>query len=396
MIRKQNLKGLIVPALILSTFSANPEPVIRQVHESLVAHSNNRFGSNLYAQLCKEPGNALFSPYSIYTALAMPYAGAQGDTEKEMSNVLHITLSQNQFHHANAKLTKALSQNNLSIANKIFIQQDFPILPKFANIMTSQYNSGSESVDFSQQDITANLINHWVSQETQNNIKKIIVPSHLTPATAVVLVNAIYFKGKWEKPFEKIYTQKAPFCLDKNSCTDVDMMLQSNKCNYMENGLLQMIELPYQDSPLSMYVILPKELDGLSKIENQFTQAKLASWTTQLKQQDVTIKLPKFKLEAEYMLTETLASMGMPSAFSCANFTGITKNNLSISKVIHKASIEVEEEGTEASAATAVIMGRGFCRLPQATIFNADHPFIFLIKDKNTGLTLFMGKLLAP
>jgi len=403
MIKQTNLKGLIFPALVLSSFSANPQSLINEVHTSLAANNSNRFSSDLYSHITKEPGNTIFSPYSIYSALSMPYAGARNLTEKEMSNVLHITQSQEQFHNASAQLQKILldkqkqASYELSIANKIFIQKDFPVLPTFVSTMNNNYGAAFDTVDFANQEQTADLINHWVSQKTGDKIETIILPQYLSPATLMVLVNAIYFSSKWEKPFEPLFTQQSPFYHDEQNYNDVDTMVQTETFKYMENDTLQILELPYKNSTISMVILLPKQIDGLTQLEKIVTQAKLNSWMAKLQEKTVTVKLPKFKLESSYMLESTLANMGMTSAFGCADFSGIDgSKSLFISKVVHKTVIEVEEAGTEAAASTAIIMARSlapFCKFPSETIFSADHPFIFLIKDKHTNLTLFMGRV---
>ena len=366
-----------------------------------VSQGYNNFSYNMYQQLKNESGNLFFSPYSITTALSATYAGARGITETEISNVLCNSLSQEEFHPSYASTIEKLNQNNskyqLEVANKVFVQDDYRILDSFEHTIKSNYGAAFDILDFENPFEASAVINSWVYEKTHEKIKDIVSPDLFDDNTCMVIANAIYFKGKWVKQFEKSSTKPKPFHVDRNGKIEVDMMQQENHFNYMENDELKMLELPYEGDRLSMFVILPKKIDGLKNIEENISNQMLNRCFSQLRNAEVNVSLPKFKLEVSYNLNHALKQMGMPSAFdySSANFSGISgTNDLFISDVLHKAFVETNEEGTEAAAATVFgIRGESF---KEHETFNADRPFIFFIKDKLTDLILFMGRISNP
>jgi serpin B len=374
--------------------------------KQIVIEGNNAFALNLYAELSKEEGNLFFSPSSISTALAMTYAGARGNTATQMANTLHFTLSQERLHPAFSELMKDLeadpqrSDYQLSIANALWGQTGYKFYDEFMNITKSYYDAGFKEVDFKNKtEETRQIINSWTEDKTNNKIKDLIKPGILNNFTRLVLTNAIYFKGKWQFQFDAKNTQNSTFTLLNGEEIQVPMMKQTKEFNYIENGMLQIIEMPYVGDKLSMVILLPKKIDGLKQIEGSLTQGNLNNWLSNLRNREVIVSLPKFKMTSEFELNEVLKSLGMVDAFTMqADFSGMTPDpiGLYISNVLHKAFVDVNEEGTEAAAATAVVMKlRGIMPEPKP-VFRADHPFIFIIRDMQSGSILFMGRVTDP
>jgi len=370
-----------------------------------VVGGNERFALDLYARLrTEQSGNLFFSPSSISTALAMTYAGARGDTESEMAKVLHFTLSQDKLHPGFASLNKTLDGNGekrgyrLHGANRLWGQQGYSFLPEFLTITRTHYDAELAEVDFARQTEQARQqINTWVEERTQGKIKDLIPPGIVTPLTCLVLTNAIYFKGDWTKPFDNKVTKDAPFQITSQQRTDVPMMQQQGDFRYWAGDGLKILELPYGRGDLSMLVLLPAETGGLPDLEARLTSENLCRWLMNVREQPVRVFLPRFKLTSQFRLDDTLKAMGMLLAFGRADFSGMTgKPDLFISAVIHKAFVDVNEEGTEAAAATAVIMKRGLAIPRQPAEFRADHPFVFLIRHNRTGSILFLGRLMNP
>jgi len=371
-----------------------------------IAKGNSDFALQLYSKLAaeKENENFFFSPYSISTALSMTYAGAKGNTEKQMADVLHFTLPQEQLHLAFGSLEKQLTERakkggyELNIANALWGQKGEPFLKDFLELIKKYYGGGLTQLDFSSPQAAEearNIINAWVEKETKDKIKELIAKRQVDGAI-LVLTNAIYFKGRWAIEFDKKETKDSPFHITTSKDVTVPMMYLKEDFKYTEADNLQILELPYKGEDLSMIVLLPKEIDGIGKLEKLLTIENLERWLTNLKKQEVGVYLPRFKIVwGTFNLAKILEEMGMPDAFSpAADFSGITKAPLFITLVLHKAFVEVNEEGTEAAAATAVVMMKS--AILQPTVFQADHPFIFLIKDNKTSSILFMGKVMNP
>jgi serpin B len=378
----------------------------------VVSQGINKFSFDLYKKLKdkdkdKEKGenkeeNLFYSPASISIALAMTYAGARGNTEKQMANVLNFTLSQDRLHPAYSKLIENLKSNKdyeLSIANALWLQKDYKYLQDFLNTMEKYYKGGFNEVDYKTNPEGARIkINDWVSKETKEKIKDILNPGDITGLTRLVLTNAIYFKGKWQTEFDKMATRDEDFYLINRQKTKVKMMYQKNTFNYYENDDLQLLEMPYKGNTISMVIILPK-VGKFKTVENMMDEKKLQEWLKNAIKTKVKVYIPRFKFTQRFDLSKNLSDMGMKDAFSpaAADFSGINgeKNDLYITSVIHKAFVEVNEEGTEAAAATAIVMDTK-ALLIEELVFKADHPFIFLIRDKETGSILFMGRVMDP
>ncbi len=367
---------------------------------------NTAFGLGLYGRLKTSPGNLFFSPYSISTCLAMTYAGARGDTEKQMSRVLH--LDPQKVHASFGELQRQLSEASnqkgieLTIANCLWTQKGHPFLPAFLKIAEGDYQANLKQADFvSDAGPARGEINRWVAQKTKDRIRDILPPGSLSGATRLVLANAIYFKGLWAKPYDKAETSSQPFHLSTTRKTEVPLMHHFDHVGYLESTDLQAVELPYQGRDLSMVILLPRQVDGCANLESRLTPALLSRSLNQMKQQMVEIFLPRFKLESGFDLNDVLAKMGMPDAFrQMADFSGMDGTLLLyISGVFHKAWGEVNEEGTEAAAATTVEVAAkaALAKLPPPPpVFRADHPFVFFIRDTRSGSMLFLGRLSDP
>lgn len=369
---------------------------------------NNQFAIDLYHQLSVEAGKPLFfSPYSISTALAMTYAGARSDTATEMAKTLHFTLPPDQLHAdygaALKQLTAAAPNHGYQfrIANRLWGQEGYKFLDSFFKITRDDYGAELAQLDFVHQaEQSRGTINAWVEKETNDKIKDLIPAGALNADTRLVLTNAIYFKGDWQLPFDKDSTQKAPFHLTADKTADVDMMSQQKHFNFARTDDALLLEMPYKSGDLSMVVVLPTKVDGLPAVEKLFTAEAYGKWIAQLRSQTVHVWLPKFKATQDFELGPTLGAMGMPAAFSAktADFSGMDgKRDLFISSVIHKAFVDVDEKGTEAAAATGIVMHAGaILRRQPPEEFKADHPFIFLLRDTRSGVILFLGRYLGP
>ena len=363
---------------------------------------NNQFAFDLFHKLTKVDENLFFSPFSISSALAMTYAGAAGNTETEMQKVLHFGANNEAFHQTFAALNKQISQKKeltLNVANSIWAQKSFGFLDSYLNLVKKNYEVGVEFVNFKKKpEKTRKQINEWVEQQTNNKIKDLLKPSHIDESTVMVLVNAIYFNGNWAKQFDKKKSKEQDFFVNKNDTVRSTLMFTNLKTKYFENDTVQMIELPYKNNEASMIVIMPPKGSDFFEFAQQFEMKQYLQYQRQMKQGKALVYLPKFKLTKSETLSKTLAEMGMPSAFRKADFSLMTgKKNLAISEVIHKAFVDVSETGTEAAAATAVVMMRATVSIKNKPFrFRADHPFIFLIKENSTGAILFMGSVYDP
>jgi serine protease inhibitor len=403
MIRLPSIIFLAILAMAGFT-SSIPTEVEDSSDIKTVAQGNTIFALDLYNKLKETEGNLFFSPYSISTALAMTYAGARGNTEKQMAEVLHFTLDQKKLHPAFARLEAQLNsmQDNrnieLTVANALWTQKDYVFLREFLDLTKNNYGAALNLVDFKKAHEAVRIkINAWVEEKTRNKIKDLIKPGVLDPLVRLVLTNAIYFKGNWESQFEKSKTKEAPFWLAPGKSVKVPMMTRKQKFNYMENDRLQILELPYVGNDLSMIVVLPKKIEGVTQLESVLSVDNLNTWLNLLRKREILVYLPKFKTSSQFSLGEMLSSMGMSDAFTAhADFSGMTaKQELYISSVIHKAFVDVNEEGTEAAAATAVAMKLLSMPAPPP-VFRADHSFIFLIRHNPSGSILFLGRITNP
>jgi serpin B len=374
-----------------------------------LTRDNTAFAVGLYGQLRREPGNLFFSPESISTAFGMAYAGARGDTATEMARVLHFTLPPERLHPAMGALLGELNAGHkgyeLHTADALWAEQDEHFLPSYVKLMQTDYAAGFHPVDFktSPEGVRA-TINQWVEQQTNKRIQNLIGPGVLTPLTRLVLTNAIYFKGTWMSPFEKGATEEAgDFHVTAAQTVKAALMHRTGGYRYYDGGTFQELELLYQSGELGMVVLLPKDPAGLEALERELTGPAAERWMRQLEPADrVIVTLPRFTMTQQFELSGALSAMGMGRAFSgAADFSGMTgKPWFQISAAIHKAFIDVNEEGTEAAAATSTVMTATAMREPvpepPPIVFRADHPFLFLIRDTATGGILFMGRVEDP
>jgi serpin B len=393
----------LIPLLVVAI---GVEP--KEIPIKTLVQGNNQFAVDLYGKVKKRPGNLFFSPFSIASALAMTYAGAEGETAREMAATLHLPADRITLDQGFAALTDQIlggdpnKHYQLDTANALWGQSGLDYRAEFLKRCESSFKATLHPLDFAADPEKARLtINAWVEERTHDKIKNLLGPGVLKPETDLILTNAIYFKAAWMKTFARSATTDQDFTTETGKVT-VPMMSKSTQFRYFEaeNGL-QILELPYLGSPISMVVLLPKESDGLGGLETSLNADKLESWFTKLgSPQTVNLSLPRFKLEESFQLGATLRELGMARAFgSTADFSGITTSRrLAITNVIHKAFVDVNEEGTEAAAATAVILGRMAAMLPQhpPVTFRADHPFLFLIRDSRSGSILFLGREANP
>ena len=370
----------------------------------------NGFSFDLFKEFMADPGNTdnIFnSPYSIFTALAMTYEGARSNTAAEMAEVLGIEQDNDSFHNYIKNLYEYLNKNedyNISTANALWVNQGLELLEEYIKVIQDFYGGESTNVDFSNPAEAAEIINTWVEEQTNNLIKDLVPESSLGPMTRLVLTNAIYFKGTWKVQFDEANTTSREFTLktdDKIQAETMRLINAKDKFNYTETTDLKILELPYTGDEMSMMIILPKENTDLSTVAESIDKNTYYSWLEDMTKNEVDIYLPKFEIKTPlYELNDYLKNLGMNDAFGPADFSGITNQaDLYISQVLHKAFIEVNEEGTEAAAATAVIMFETAIpddETPSRLEFNCDHPFLFLIQHKETKTILFMGSMEDP
>jgi len=364
---------------------------------------NAAFALDLYPVLRSDNANLIYSPYSLSVALAMTYAGAKGDTKKDMARVLHFSEDQKAVCRGFSLLDKGMNLQDggveLNTANALWAQNGLTFLEDYLGIMERCYGAGLKRADFIHSSEEARLvINSWVENQTRQKIKDLIKKGIIRGDTRLVLTNAIYFKGRWEKRFRREDTRQAPFHTGAAETIDVPMMYLSSSLRVNRFDSFTAIEMPYTGGGFSMFIFLPEAKDGLKNLEDLLVQGHVSSWVDRLcrsDKKDVHVYLPRFTLTSEFRMGRTLSSMGMSSAFGGqADFSGMTGGrDLCISEVVHKAFIDVNEEGTEAAAATAVVMRKSVSR---AVEFRADHPFVYLIRDNTNGCILFIGRVVTP
>jgi len=394
------------PPAPTSTIAAPATDAVRSAKPT--AQAINAFNGDLYAALKSQPGNLIYSPASIESALAMTSAGARGQTATEMAKVLHLPVDATKAADSFSALLASWAQTDgggpvLTVANKLWVQQGYPLLPAFSTMTQTQYFAGADLLDFKKAATSAQAINAWVAQSTNGKITTLISPKNIDDSTRLVLTNAIYFKGTWSEPFEKSSTQDGAFTTAGDTKVTVPLMNHTFEArNYADLGNAQIIDLPYKGTSareIVMTIVLPKIGTPLSALEAGLTSKQVDSWLASEKAVPVQVTLPRFKAEQMISLGQTLIAMGMPTAFSPkADFSGISasKESLSIGAVLHKATIEVDEIGTVAAAATAVFATVGSAAPAPAVPFRADHPFLFFLRDKTSGATLFAGRVTDP
>ncbi|XP_058412585.1 serpin B4-like isoform X1 [Diceros bicornis minor] len=386
-----------------------------------LSEANTHFAVDLFQQLKKsEKDNIFYSPLSISLALAMTYSGAQGNTALQIGKVLHfndITDStrgrastahveklrnvHQQFQKLLTELKKPTDAYDLSIANRLYGEKEFQFRQEYMENVKKFYLASVESADFrNAPEESRKKINSWVESQTKGKINDLLPPDSLEFAI-LVLVNAVYFKGLWDKKFDTKSTGEEKFWLNKDTSKSVQMMRQTSSFNFaaLEDMQAKILEIPYKGKDLSMMLLLPNEVDGLKKLEDKLTAEKLMEWTSSqnMSEKTVDLCLPRFQVEESYDLRDTLMSMGMVDAFSPqdANFLGMAESwGLFVSKIVHKSFVEVNEEGTEATAATGVVVVERTSPIYES--FHCNHPFLFFIKHNKTNSILFLGRVSSP
>jgi serpin B len=407
LVRRSRFRPFLLGGVAALLFSGGATSEVKPVPEDVrsVAHSGNRFAIDLYARLAAEAGgdNLFFSPASISTALAMTSAGARGQTAAEMKQVLHLALVDEQLHPAMGSLARTLGASRqgceLSIANALWGQRGYPFLSEFVSRVGKHYEAGLKEVDFREATEQARVeINDWVEERTRQRIKDLIPPDGLDTRVRMVLTNAIYFKGTWETQFDSEQTRAEAFHLESGRSVDVDMMrLANQRFPLLVEKRFRAVELPYEGNRVSMVVLLPEPGVGLAELESELTLDNLDDWLGRMAPRKLdALAIPRFKMTRRYGLAPHLAKLGMPLALSSkADFSGMSSaGDLFVSDVLHEAFVEVNEEGTEAAAATGVVVRTTSFAPP--LIFRADRPFLFLIRDRDTGSILFLGRLTDP
>jgi serpin B len=385
----------------------SPDPASNE--QASLVEGNTRFAFELYQALKGKDGNLFYSPYSISLALAMTYAGARGETAEQMAETLQFMLDQDSLHPAFNWLDAELASRGegaqgkdgegfrLNIVNAIWGQKDYSFLPAFLDVLAENYGAGLRILDFINETEKSRVtINDWVSDQTEGRIKDLIPQGAIDALTRLVLTNAIYFNAAWAYPFDEKATANGAFYLLDGGQVSVPMMKQTESFGYTDGEGYQAVELPYDSDELSMVILLPE--DGqFQAFEDQLQAQEVGDIISDLQPAQVALTMPKFEFDSEFSLKDTLAEMGMPIAFSDdADFSGMTGNlGLAISDVLHKAFVSVDEAGTEAAAATAVIVGETAAPGQQVEV-TIDRPFTFLIRDIETGAVLFVGRVLNP
>ncbi len=368
-----------------------------------VVKANNQFAFKLYFKLVKtEAGNVFYSPYSIFSSLAMTYEGARGKTAEEMKTVFNFPESsvlRPNFAAIYNRINKAAEEYELRTGNALWTQKDYPFLEEYLKAVEKYYGGKASALDFIHEaEKSRETINAFIEEQTNHKIKDLIPPGLLNELTRLVLTNAIFFKGDWKVAFNESLTVEEDFWITPDRSVKVQMMhMRPNETvrfNYADIGDLQILELPYKGGNVSMLIILPENIEAA---ESSLTAEKLEEYKAQMKEERLDeICLPKFEIETKYFMQETLSNLGMPTAFTGeADFSGMAGGrDLFISEVIHQAYVKVDEKGTEAAAATAVVMR--LTAVPETKIFRADRPFLFIIQEKETGAILFMGRISNP
>jgi len=372
--------------------------------------ANNQFAFDLYSHLSTGEKNIFFAPYSLSSALSMTYEGARNQTADEMRTVLHLPSDDIMRRIEDSELIERMNSADkpyeLSTANALWVQKAFPFKEDYLKLVKYTYYAEARNLDFFNDPEGSRVsINNWVLEKTKNRINNLLPPKSIKKDTRLILTNAVYFKGKWSIPFKKEATKQDAFWISQTESVQTAMMgLVGKSFKYAENEQAQIIELPYKGEDLSMLIILPlgKDIQPIEKIINEST---LKQWDETLTKQPVNVFIPKFKFDADYQMKDILVGMGMKNAFNkkVADFSAMAylkpDEHLYIDQVYHKAWIDVNEEGTEAAAATAVVVrhSKAIMRNPtQPKIFRADHPFIFVIQDNKTGHILFIGRVSDP
>ncbi len=377
-----------------------------------LARDNSTFAFDLYRRLAAHDGNLFFSPHSISIALAMTYAGASGETERQMAQTMRFLLPQAELHRGFNALQQELSRRaeqdagfRLNVVNAVWGQTDHGFLASFLDLLAEHYGAGVRPVDFRQApDEAREAINDWVEEQTENRIVDLVPPDAIDALTRMVLANAVYFHASWATPFEPDLTTPGVFHLLDGGEVELPMMRLEEEFSYARGDGWQAVELPYERFDLSMLLLVPDE-SRFREFEDSLDADRLTAIVSQLRGAQVSLTMPKFQFDSKFELRNTLAAMGMDSAFDPgrANFSAMDGRScqvgdpgcLLIHDVVHQAFVSVNEEGTEAAAATAVVM-RMQSAPPDRVVLTIDRPFVFVIRDRPTEAIIFLGRFEEP
>lgn len=407
------------PVLLVLALSAVCPAAMPTPDGAAAVAACNQFALDLYGQLGTGPGNLFFSPYCISKTLAMVYAGARGETAAEFAAVLHFTGDALQPHRGFLEMRQQLNRRlaptggvgklpfskrgsvQISQGAALWGQRGYGFRQSFLDQLREFYGAGLAEVDFAVRDQACKIINIWVERQTAGKIPTLFEPNSLGPNMRLVLASAIYFKGDWANQFKKGSTNPEPFHVNRQDIVPVPMMNQTATFGYAEADAVQVLQMPYAGKSLAMLVLLPRDVDGLPALEKTLSAEKLAGWSKELSEQKVRVTFPRFKMEREINLPAALKDLGLKKAFTPgeADLGGMTsRESLWVDAVVHKAVVDVTEEGTEAAAATGAVMrALGMAPAePQVPVFRADHPFLFAIQDLQTGVILFLGRFAQP
>ncbi len=394
-----------------SDLARETDPAVDPVDVEVLAEGITAFGVDLYHRLAGEGGNLFYSPYSLSQVMAMTWAGARTETRWQIERVFHFTLPGEVLHPAFNRLDQELAGRavveteegpvegfHINSARSVWAARTHPFLPAYLDLLARHYGAGLWRADFEGAPETVRgAINDWVSRETEGRIETLFSPGSISPATRLVIANALFFKAPWETPFDEEMTVEGTFRIPGGDSVPVPMMVQKEILGYLQGEGFQAVALPYLGEMLSMVILLP-DGDDPAALEGRLTPEWLADALPGLTPEVIRIHLPRFSFQsASISLAETLSAMGMPVAFTdSANFSGMDgSTDLRISAVTHQASVSVDEEGTEASAGSGVIVGPTNPGDPLAVV-TVDRPFLFLIRDIPTGAVLFMGRIIDP
>ncbi|MHB1157352.1 MAG: serpin family protein [Phycisphaerales bacterium] len=421
-----NIKAAVIGAMVLAAIgmTGGAAGADDATNAHLLAECSNRFGWSLYQQVAAKDGNVLISPHSMHTALAMTYLGARGQTAKQIADAMQLIAKRQSeivigpflldsypallngtpnMPGIAAKHDEATDKNfrgfTLNSVNAMWAQQGYPFRKEYLDQVNKLFGSGLYEVDFAKNaEAARKTINNWVEQQTNDKIRDLLKPRIITRLTRLVLTNAVYFKAAWAEPFDKKATQDEPFTLSDEKTVNVPMMIRSDRMRYGETETMRAVTLMYEGNQVSMTAVLPREGKTPADVERGLSD-EWESLMKNVKQRQVTLVLPKFKFEADYDMIPPLKKLGMVDAFISgkANFAGIDgeTDHLYVTAVVQKTFIDVNEEGTEAAAASAVVLGlRGAPAKPIE--FRVDQPFVFVIRHEPTGTVLFVGRVNDP
>lgn len=387
---------------------ASSEPNVPTEDLKALVEGNNAFAIGLYKKIAeKEKGNIVFSPHSIHTALAMTYAGARGDTAKEMAKVLGFgLLTQEKVHACQHSLARKLSHNwnvgkqEFRSSNSLWLNKKSHFEADFLHIARTSYEAQANNVDFeSAPEAAVGAINNWVAKETNERIRQLLMNDDVPQGTRLVLVNATFLKGLWQYPFDKTKTIEGDFHTSPERTVKAKMMQQKLMAYFWEGEGLKVASIPYQNNTASMMLIVPDQIDGLDALENKLTAKMMKTWYTGQAEVSLTLHLPRCTARNKRDLAPSLAAIGMAKPFgdNC-DLRGISAEFGRISKVVHEAVIEVNEEGAEAAAATAVVGVQPVTErvIPKSRELNVDRPFCFAIYNHTTQSILFIARIVNP